>query len=284
MKLIAFVFLFISVKAFAGNSPIRANFDIARFQGVYQNYSQRNNISANSVTANFQYLDKTTVTGKFAKTSINLANDYSYDQAEYFGGIRQKIYFNHGVLHIGGGYMNMSPSSGSSVQTGVASLGLGTLNKKHYVGVSGGESFYNGLKIKQASFIYTYSFNQKHDSIELNVHRIFSSDATQTNNKSIYHALIAKYTHYLKTEMLLFVDEIGGSFMFGSRMYGINNDTMQINNLPQIENFALTIGPSWHIKDTLRIHLRYSLNKYSDISLNESYRLQGVYLSMNTNF
>ncbi|MEE9424690.1 MAG: hypothetical protein V3V18_06890 [Methylococcales bacterium] len=159
-------------------------------------------------------------------------------------------------------------------------------NQSLYFDLGYAHSIYrHHLDINQFTPTVGFAFNQKYDWIQLRSYLIHSTDSLRSQGKSETIAVEAKWTHYFGHDMPLgALENIKIGLLAGERVFAVDGDTADVFNLSNTQKGSVSLTTQWALTDNQKLLFGFSLSRYKNGFVGDTYILPLAYANYSISF
>ncbi len=237
------------------------------------------------------YLERGGFTIGFNRTALDLDDGSSVDQDNIFlsgrvaltpDGIDGRITLRADGYNIS----NDAIDEADSVAAGTAQVSYLNFSETFYVDLGftrseyrGGQALAGRLDIDQFTPTIGFALNQQSDWVQVRGYFIDVSNASGANLPDSTSAFELKWTHWLRPNGFLNLNNLRFSVLGGERQFGVDHDAATIFNLAELQTGTLSVGGEWVFGEQNRLMLLVGVEEYESRQGSDPYRGPFLYLN-----
>ncbi|MFA6064112.1 MAG: hypothetical protein WC736_16100 [Gallionella sp.] len=255
--------------------------------GSYSGSQQRDKISDVGLMISGDYLEQGGVTVGYSNTQVNMKNASAIKQDNYVVSGRMN-YFPDGLtgrltLRLDGYQVNNNDATGNTNNVTALAPQISWLSTDGmlYADLGYAKTHYqNQLNVSQLTPTIGFGLNGGADWIQLRSYLISGLNPVRAANKSSTTALDANWTHYFEPGTTLAPSTMSLGFSTGEKVYAVDMDAQSVSNLADLSKGGATVGLGWKVAKDTKLFVLAGQTKYSDVTLNNNYKLNVGYANL----
>ena len=142
------------------------------------------------------------------------------------------------------------------------------------------------LNLSQATPTFGFAFNEKQDWLLFRLYGIHSSNPIRSQNVSQTFGSEITLTHYITADYFLIPKEVQLGGYIGERIYAVDNTTLLVYNLGDLQKDSVFAQAKWYISDHADFILNAGSFNFNTLyyGSNYSYKLNYIYAGINFKF
>jgi hypothetical protein len=275
----------ISPPLFADTWALKATPSIT--SGSYSGSQQRDKISDVGLMISGDYLEQGGVTVGYSNTQVNMKNASAIKQDNYVVSARTNYFpdglTGHLTLRLDGYKVNNNDATGNTNNVTALAPQISWVSSDGmlYADLGYAKSRYqNQLNASQFTPTIGFGLNEGADWIQLRSYLISGLNPVRAANKSRTTALDANWTHYFDTGATLVPATMSLGVSTGEKIYAVDMDAQSVSNLADLSKGGATVGLGWNVAKDTKLFVLAGQTKYSDVALNNNYKLNVGYANL----
>ncbi len=255
--------------------------------GSYSGSQQRDKISEVGLMISGDYLEQGGVTVGYSNTQVNMKTTSAIKQDNYVVSGRMN-YFPDALtgrltLRLDGYTVNNNDATGNTSNVTAYAPQISWLSSDGmlYADLGYAKSRYqNQLNASQFTPTIGFALNGGADWVQIRSYLISGLNPVRAANKSSTTALDANWTHYFAPESTFAPSTMSLGVSMGEKIYAVDMDAQSVSNLADLSKGGATVGLGWNIAKDTKLFVLAGQTKYSDVALNNNYKLNVGYANL----
>jgi len=249
-------------------------------QGSYSDSLARSKISDAGVTLAADYLDQGGVTVGYSNTRVNMKNALDINQNNVLVSGR----LNYWPDSLGSRLtvrLDAHDASGNvnAVTAYAPQVSWLSSDSSVYADIGYANSRYknNSLRVQQFTPTVGFALNGGSDWLQVRSYLINGLTPALAANKTSTQSLDVNWTHFLAPGSAFSPSSVTLGVSGGEKIFAVDMDAQMVANLADLGKGSASVAAAWDIAKNTKFTALLSHSRYTDVALNNNYKLNVLY-------